>query len=324
MSSKKLRILVTGSAGFIGFHFCKLLCINKKYEINGIDNINDYYDQKLKLQRLRILKKNKNFNFNKIDLNSNKLEKLFNKKKFDVVVNLAAQAGVRYSIENPKVYFDSNIKGFFNLLENCRKYKIKHLMFASTSSVYGNSKKFPLKEEFLTDFPQSFYAASKKTNETMAYAYSSIYKIPSTALRFFTVYGPYGRPDMFLYKYANSLNKNKTIDIFNYGNHIRDFTFVEDVAVVLKKLITKKPIVNPPFQVLNIAGSTPKHLKLFISEIEKNFKKIAKKRYLPLQKGDVFKTFASTKKLYKLINYKPNTSIKKGIGEFINWFKNYR
>lgn len=324
MSSKKLNILVTGSAGFIGFHLCKILCLNKNNIVTGIDNINNYYDQKLKKQRLTLLKENKNFTFYKIDLNSKKLSKLFQRKKFDVVINLAAQAGVRYSIENPKVYFDSNISGFFNILENCREYKIKHLMFASTSSVYGSSKKFPLKEEFSTDKPQSFYAASKKTNEIMAYAYSEIYKIPTTALRFFTVYGPYGRPDMFLYKYADALKKNKIIKIFNKGNHIRDFTYVDDVVHVLEKLISKKSKSKTPFQVLNIAGSSPKHLKYFIKEIENNFNKIAKKEYLSLQKGDVYKTYANTNKLYNLLNFKPNTSIKKGISEFVKWFKNYK
>ena len=258
-----------------------------------------------------------------MDINSNKLERLFKKFNYDIVINLAAQAGVRYSIYNPNVYFNSNVKGFFNLLDNCRKYKIKHLLFASTSSVYGNSKKFPLKENYSTDKPLSFYAATKKTNETMAFSYSAIYKIPITTLRFFTVFGPLGRPDMSLYKFTNSILKNKAIDIYNYGNHVRDFTYVDDVVKIIQKLIKKTPKKDIPFEIYNIASSSPKKLKYFIKIIEKNLKKTAKKKFLPLQKGDVYKTHASINKLKKIIKVEKITPIEEGISRFVNWFKNY-
>ena len=318
------NILVTGCAGFIGFHLCNKL-INKNYNIIGIDNLNNYYDTKLKKDRLNILKnKNKNFIFVKADLKSyQQIAKIFVKYKFDVVINLAAQAGVRHSIKDPKAYFENNIKAFFNLIENCKINKIKHLLTASTSSVYGASEKFPLKEYYQTENPLSFYAASKKTNEVLGYSYSNIYKLPITFMRFFTVYGTYGRPDMSLYIFTERILNNKKINLHNNGKHIRDFTHVSDVVNAIDKLISKKPTNTIPFRVLNIASGKPIELKKFLLLIELNLGKKAIINKLPLQLGDVYKTHSSIKKINKLVNYKPKMSIENGIKEFVHWYKSY-
>ncbi len=319
-----MKVLVTGCAGFIGYHVVLKLLKFKKYKVYGIDNLNHYYDVDLKKNRLKELKKNKKFIFKKLDINNNnEIKKIFYNKKFEIIIHLAAQAGVRYSIYNPKVYFDSNISGFFNIIENSRINKVKHLIYASTSSVYGNNDKFPLKEEFNTDKPLSFYAASKKTNEIIAYSYSNIYKLPTTALRFFTVYGPMGRPDMSLYLFTKSMIKNVHLNIFNKGNHIRDFTYVNDVVECIVRIINKPSKNIIPYEIYNIGGNKPEKLMNFVKIISKNLKIKPKIIYKSLQQGDVYKTHASIKKLSKKINYLPKTTIKTGIKNFINWYKKY-
>ena len=325
MNNKKKKILVTGCAGLIGYHLCRHLINNKQYKIYGIDNINSYYDINLKKNRLNILsKKINNFSFFKINIaNKSKLNECFKKYNFDIVINLAAQAGVRYSINNPQKYFYSNIRGFFNILDLSKKYKIKHLLFASTSSVYGDLNTFPLKEDYKTDSPLSFYAATKKCNEVMAYSYSNIHDLPCTGMRFFTVYGPMGRPDMSLYKFTKSILNKEKIQLFNNGNHTRDFTYIDDVVESISKIINQKPKTKIPFQILNIASSKPVHLKKFIKEIEKNTGMNAKHESLPIQKGDIIKTHANISRLKKLINYQPKTSIEKGIQKFVNWYMDY-
>jgi len=318
---KKKKILITGSAGFIGFHLCKNLMENKNLLLVGIDNINNYYDVKLKKERIKILNNlSGNFKFIKIDLNSKKITKLFVKEKFDVVIHLAAQAGVRYSITNPEAYVKNNLNGFFNILNSSSKYKVKHFIFASTSSVYGDNTKFPLKENYNTDQPLTFYAATKKSNEVMAYSYSHIHKLPSTGLRFFTVYGPYGRPDMALFKFANSILKNKFLNMYNFGKHKRDFTYIDDVCDAIKKIIFKPSKEKIPFQIFNVASSSPENLKKFLKLIEKQLNKKAKIKYLPLQLGDIYQTFGDTTKLKKVINFKIKTSLENGIKKYINWF----
>ena len=319
-----MKILVTGCAGFIGYHISQKLLKHKKYNVIGIDNINDYYDVNLKINRLDFLKKNNNFQFKKIDIsNKKKLLNLYKNCKFDIVLNLAAQAGVRHSIENPQKYFDSNLIGFFNILEASRIYKIKHLIFASTSSVYGDNKKFPLKENYNTDKPLSFYAATKKTNEIMAYSYSNIYNLPITALRFFTVYGPFGRPDMSLFKFIKSISTSKHIYLYNKGVHVRDFTYIDDVVECIFRLINKIPNKKIPFEVFNIGSDNPVKLKSFLNLISNSLNIKPKIILKPLQKGDVVKTHASVRKLSKKINFKPKTNLDKGIKSFISWYKNF-
>ena len=318
-----MTILITGSAGFIGYHVSKKL-LNLNYKIIGLDNINNYYDIKLKKKRLINLKKNKKFFFNKIDLcNYNKLNNLIKKNKIKIIIHLAAQAGVRNSIKNPKNYFKSNLEGFFNILEVSRNNRIKHLIFASTSSVYGENNKFPLNENDKTDHPLSFYAATKKSNEVMAHSYSYIYKLPCTGVRFFTVYGPFGRPDMALYKFTNNIVKNKLIDLFNYGNHQRDFTYIDDVVDGVVSLINKFPKKNIPYEIFNIGNGKSKKLIDYLKYIEKYLLKKAKIRKLPLQSGDIIKTHSNIKKLKNFTNYKPKTDIDLGISKFIEWFKDY-
>ena len=320
-----MKILITGCAGFIGYHLCNKLLATNKYEVYGIDNLNNYYDIELKKSRIKELKKKfKGFKFKKIDIsNRNDISRLFNKEKFTHIINLAAQAGVRFSIENPMPYVESNLIGFFNILDLSRTSKIDHLIFASTSSVYGDSKKFPLKETDNTDRPLSFYAATKKSNEVMAYSYSNIYGLPCTGLRFFTVYGPYGRPDMALYKFTKSIINKNRIELFNKGNHIRDFTYVDDVTESIVKLINKPSKEKIPFEIYNVGNSKPEKLKLFLSIIEKTLGINAKVKLVKLQQGDVHKTHADTKKILKKINYKPRTKINEGISKFINWYTDY-
>ena len=319
-----MKILITGCAGFIGYHISQKLLKYKKYNVVGVDNIDNYYDVNLKIDRLNLLKKNKNFRYKRIDIsNKNNLLNLYKNCKFDVVLNLAAQAGVRYSIENPQKYFDSNLIGFFNILEASRIYKIKHLMFASTSSVYGDNKKFPLKEDYNTDKPLSFYAATKKSNEVMAYSYSSIYNLPITALRFFTVYGPFGRPDMSLFKFIKSISTSKHIYLYNKGVHVRDFTYIDDVVECIFRLLKKIPNKKIPFEVFNIGSDNPVKLKSFLNLISNSLNIKPKIILKPLQKGDVVKTHASVRKLSKKINFKPKTNLDKGIKSFISWYKNF-
>ena len=319
-----MRILVTGCAGFIGYHLCKDLLINNKNSIFGIDNLNNYYDVTIKKNRLKKLKVNKKFFFYKIDIkNEKKLKNFFEKNRFDVVIHLAAQAGVRYSIENPKTYIQNNINGFFNVIDLSTRYKIKHFIYASTSSVYGNTKKFPIKETDNTDFPLSLYAATKKSNEVIAYSYSNIFGLATTGLRFFTVYGPFGRPDMFLYKYVDSIFNKKKFKLHNYGKHIRDFTYISDVTGAIIKLINSKSSKKIPYQVFNIGNGNPQKLMKFIKYIEKilNFKPLIQK--IKKQKGDVYKTHSDINLLQKRIAYKPSRNTLRGINNFIEWYKKY-
>ena len=334
--------LITGSAGFIGFHLSKRL-LESGYGVIGLDNMNDYYDINLKVARneqlKNLAKKNEfNFNFFKVDIENKQLiENIFQKFKIDTVVNLAAQAGVRYSIKNPNAYIKSNLSGFGNILEMCRNYEVRHLIYASSSSVYGGNKKFPFSEDDSVDHPISLYAATKKANELMAHSYSHLYNLPTTGLRFFTVYGPWGRPDMALFLFTKSIIENKPIKIFNHGNMIRDFTYIDDIIESIFRVIKKIPRPNfssknenlssssswAPYKVFNIGNSKPIPLMDFINEIEKSLGIQAKKEYLDMQPGDVSSTSADTSKLEKWVNYKPNTSINKGISEFINWYRKF-
>ena len=328
-----MKILITGAAGFIGFHSC-IKFLNEGFTVTGIDNLNSYYDVELKKNRIKEIKKGlikkkqkKKFNFIKLDLkNYDKLEKIFTKNKFDFVLHLAAQAGVRYSLINPFSYLDSNIIGFFNVLQLSKNSKIKHFTYASTSSVYGGNKKMPFSEKDNTDIPLQLYAATKKSNELIAYSYSHLFKLKTTGLRFFTVYGPWGRPDMALFKFVKNIIKKKHIDIFNNGKHSRDFTYVDDIVQGIYKIIVSKnknSNQKTPYQVFNIGRGKSEKLMDFIKEIENNLKIKSKKKFLPLQKGDVEKTYANTSKLFKNFNYKPKVPIKKGIKNFINWYIKY-
>ena len=332
-----MNILVTGAAGFIGFHVSSLL-LKKNFNIYGVDNLNNYYDVNLKLSRLKILKKEKNFHFKKIDIKNYKI--LFNytkKNKIDVIVNLAAQAGVRYSLVNPKSYVDSNIYGFFNILEVCRHLKIKNLLTASTSSVYGFNENYPLKEDFSACHPAQIYAATKRSNELIAHSYSSLFNLPTTGLRFFTVYGPWGRPDMALFKFVSNIISGKKIDLYNNGNHTRDFTYIDDVVdsifTVINKIpnsekLWRKKFPNPkfsycPYRIINVGGSNPIKLKIFIKIIEDYLKIKSKKNFLTLQKGDVIKTQSSTAWSKKILNLYPKTTPQTGIKLFLDWYKSY-
>ena len=321
---KKPNILITGSAGFIGFHLSLKIIEHNRFNVVGIDNLNNYYDVKLKKDRLNILKKNKSHKFYKIDItNKKKLEQLFNRYNFTHVINLAAQAGVLHSVKNPDTYFENNIRGFYNLINLANKFKIKHFLFASTSSVYGPANKFPLKESNNTDKPLSFYAASKKCNEVIAHSYSNMYQLPCTALRFFTVYGTMGRPDMALFLFTDAILKNKSIKLNNYGNHVRDFTHVDDIVDGIVKLLPMRPKETIPFVVYNIGNSKPQKLLKFLKLIEKytgNKPKIIER---DMQLGDVYKTHASIKKLNNAVNYKPSKNLESGIKEFVQWFKAY-
>jgi UDP-glucuronate 4-epimerase len=330
-------IVVTGSVGFIGFSLC-LKLLEKGYSIIGIDNHNNYYDTKLKEARLNKLLKFENYNHHRVDLvDKKKLDKIFMSNKPKIVVNLAAQAGVQYSIKNPSAYISSNIVGFANILENCRHHKIKHLIYASTSSVYGANSKIPFSEHDSANHPLSIYAATKKSNELMAHSYSYLFKLPTTGLRFFTVYGPWGRPDMALFKFTKQIIENKPINVFNYGKHTRDFTFIDDIVngiiktifyPATKNLKWKKNKPDPasslaPWRIYNIGNSKQVKLMEYIRSIEKNLGKKAKINFLPLQPGDVPDTYANVDNLKKKFNYKPSTSVIDGISKFVKWYKNY-
>lgn len=327
-----MKIVITGAAGFIGMH-SSLKFLNSNYSVLGIDNLNNYYDKKLKLNRLKILKQKKNFRFKKIDIsNFRDLIKIFKAFRPDFVLHLAAQAGVRYSILHPEDYTKSNLVGFANILECSRKFKIKHLIFASSSSVYGGSREYPLSEEQKLNSPLSYYAATKLSNELMACSYSNIYSLPSTGLRFFTVYGPWGRPDMALYLFTDAIKKNKKIKLFNYGNMVRDFTYIDDIVNSIFKVLKKIPKFSnvkkinkkAPFRVLNIGSNNPINIKKYIRIIENNLKKKGKKVYYPMQKGDVKYTHANLKNLNKILKSKQvNTEIEKGVKKFIEWHNEY-
>ncbi len=316
-----MRLLVTGAAGFIGFNFCNFLLQNSKYKIVGIDNLNDYYDVNLKKKRLNILKKNKNFNFIKSDINNNLLlEKIFNKNKFDFVLNLAAQAGVRYSIKHPRKYVDSNILGFFNIIENCKKFKVKRLFYASSSSVYGENKKFPLKEKEKI-FPKNIYGLSKKINEEISVVYNNFYGLKATGLRFFTVYGEWGRPDMMMLKFIDSFFKKKTFKLFNYGNHVRDFTYVGDVVQILN-LLLKNHKKLPDNDILNICSNNPIKLDDIIFFMKKNGIN-PKVKKIELQKADILKTHGDNNKLLKYTKYKNFSNWKDSLKKTIDWYRNF-
>ena len=318
-----MNILITGVAGFIGYHIAKKILKNNN-KVIGIDNINDYYDVNLKKNRIKELKKNKKFFFYKVDIiQYKKLNSIIKNNQIKIIIHLAAQAGVRYSIKNPQTYFKSNLEGFFNILETSRYNKIKHLIYASTSSVYGDTKKFPLSETESTDRPLSFYAATKKSNEIMAHSYSYIYKLPCTGVRFFTVYGPFGRPDMALFKFTKNIIKNNPIELYNKGNHLRDFTYIDDIVDGIYSLINKQSQKTTPYEIFNIGNGTPKKLLDYLKYIEKNLNKKSKIKRLPLQVGDILKTHSNINKLKKYTGYNPKTNIDNGIKKFIEWFKDY-
>ena len=318
-----MNILITGCCGFIGYHLSQKMGTN--YKVLGIDNISTYYDTNYKYKRLKKLKSNKNFKFFKIDItDKKKLEKFFAKFNIDVVINLAAQPGVRLSISNPSIYFQNNIKGFFNLIECVKKYRVKHFIFASSSSVYGNQKKYPVQENADISKPLSFYGATKVCNEAMAYSYSNMYKIPTTCLRFFTVYGPENRPDMAMYKFTKNFISNKKIELFNKGNFLRDFTYISDIINSISKLILKPPKKIIPYNVFNIGRSKPEKVKNFVDEILKQlkYKKVKIKKVSKKNNNEPLITYSNSKSLYKFIKYKPNVNIKTGISEFIKWYRN--
>jgi|TARA_B110001452_G_scaffold72442_1_gene58604 UDP-glucuronate 4-epimerase len=326
-----MKILITGAAGFIGMH-SSLKFLNSKFTILGIDNLNNYYDRNLKLKRLKLLKKNKRFKFKKIDISNFKdLSTAFKEFKPDFVLHLAAQAGVRHSIIHPEDYTKSNLVGFANILECSKNCKIKHLIFASSSSVYGDSAQYPLSEEQKLNSPISYYAATKLSNELMAHSYSYIHRLPSTGLRFFTVYGPWGRPDMALFLFTDAIKNNKKIKLFNSGNMVRDFTYVDDIVDSIFKLIKKIPKKidtkkkkQSPFRVLNIGSNNPINIKKYIKYIEYYLNKKAKKINYPMQKGDVKYTHADLKKLKETIKLKKTgTKLQTGIHNFIKWYNKY-
>jgi len=359
----KMKVLITGAAGFIGYHLSKRL-IQEEMQVVGLDNINDYYSVDLKYARLKKLgffksdlnsgneyQKSRlfeNFTFIKCDLSDReKMEALFEEQQFDTVINLAAQAGVRYSLKNPHVYTASNIEGFLNILEGCRHQNVRHLIFASSSSVYGSNSSMPFEVLHRTDHPVSLYAATKKANELMAHSYSHLYGIPCTGLRFFTVYGPLGRPDMAYFKFANLINAGKPIDVYNNGEMARDFTYIDDITESIYRLIPKPPLLNkpdpkdsslsstgnngnasknsakPPYHLFNIGNGSPVNLMDFIKILENKLGMKAGKNMMPMQAGDVKKTWADVTDLYHYIHYRPQTDLEEGLTHFANWYKNF-
>jgi UDP-glucuronate 4-epimerase len=330
-------VLVTGAAGFIGFHLSQRLCL-LGYNVLGIDNLNEYYDINLKKSRLNILQQLPGFTFRQTDIVDYKsILGLFDDFPLPYVVNLAAQAGVRYSLTNPHAYLESNLHGFLNILEACRHKSVKHLIYASSSSVYGANKNMPFSVHHNVDHPMSLYAASKKSNELMAHTYSSLYNLPTTGLRFFTVYGPYGRPDMALFLFTKAIVEGKAIDVFNNGKMRRDFTYVDDIVESVARLVSKVPEpdktwsgLSPdpassyaPYRVYNIGNNKPVELLRFIEIIEECLGKTAIKNFLPLQDGDVPETYADVTDLMREINFQPSTPIEVGIARFVEWYKTY-
>tara|TARA_Y100000589_G_scaffold105472_3_gene99950 strand:+ start:801 stop:1838 length:1038 start_codon:yes stop_codon:yes gene_type:complete len=335
-------VLVTGAAGFIGFHLC-LKLLNENYDVVGIDSLNDYYDVNLKKERLEIIKSkakeiNSQFKFFKVDITDNySLKKVFEEYRPKKVINLAAQAGVRYSLINPSAYYSSNLIGFGNILQNCIDLKVEHFVYASSSSVYGGNIKMPLSEKDSVDHPVSLYAATKRANELIAHSYSHIYGLPATGLRFFTVYGPYGRPDMALFLFTEAMLKGEKIDVFNNGEMIRDFTYIDDVVISIVKILEKPPSKNDnfnksdlspeiswaPHRIFNVGNSNPVNLMDFLKALEDNLSIKAKINFLPMQSGDVAATSSDTHILESYINYKPTTTVKEGIAKFVNWYKKF-
>ncbi len=334
-----MKILVTGAAGFIGFHLSNVL-VAEGHHVVGMDNINDYYDVNLKYARLEALGikrsaaeqwKEKapssifdNFSFQRLGLEDKQgLENLFSTHHFDVVCNLAAQAGVRYSLENPDAYVDSNLVGFVNILESCRHHKIKHLVYASSSSVYGTNTKIPFSTEDTVDHPISLYAATKKSNELMAHTYSHLFNLPTTGLRFFTVYGPWGRPDMALFLFTEAIIQGKDLNVYNHGNMERDFTYVADIVEGVKRIIEKPKSQEDLYKVYNIGNNNSVRLMDFIGEIESQVGKKGNKVFMDIQPGDVAKTWADVQDLIRDYNYQPNTPVKSGIADFVKWYKEF-
>jgi UDP-glucuronate 4-epimerase len=331
------HVLVTGAAGFIGFHLSRKLC-SLGITVIGIDNLNDYYEVSLKRARLELLKSNPNFLFHQIDLHDKKaVDDLFSTHQIDYVVNLAAQAGVRYSIVNPYAYLESNITGFLNILEACRHHPVKHLVYASSSSVYGANRKMPFSVHDNVDHPLALYAVTKKSNELMAHSYSHLYNIPTTGLRFFTVYGPWGRPDMALFLFTKAILEGKPIDVFNHGKMKRDFTYVDDIAEGIVRLLPVIRKGNPswdsmhpdpatsfaPYKIYNIGNNQPVELSHFIEVLESKLGRKAVKNFLPMQDGDVPETYADIEDLTKDVGFRPSTSIDTGIGQFVEWYLSY-
>lgn len=329
-----MKYLVTGAAGFIGFYVSQRL-LAAGHTVVGIDNLNDYYDVNLKLARLAQLENKDGFSFIKLDLADREgMAALFAEQRFDRVIHLAAQAGVRYSIENPLAYADSNLIGFVNVLEGCRHNKVGHLLYASSSSVYGLNKKQPFSTDDSVDHPVSLYAATKKANELMAHTYSHLYSLPTTGLRFFTVYGPWGRPDMALFKFTKAIIAGQSIDVYNRGEMRRDFTYIDDIAEAIVRLQDVIPQAQPdwtvengspasssaPYSVYNIGNNSPVKLTAYISALEKALGTEASKNLLPMQPGDVHETSADTQPLYEAINFKPETTVEQGVQNFVDWY----
>lgn len=320
------KILITGAAGFIGYHLAKRL-LSLGVQVAGLDNMNAYYDVQLKKDRLARLELYPAFSFTQGDLaDGETVNRIFEEFRPDIVVNLAAQAGVRYSIDHPREYIDSNIIGFFNILEACRHYQPEHLLFASSSSVYGNQKKTPFATTDNVDHPISLYAATKKSDELMAYTYCHLYGIPSTGLRFFTVYGPFGRPDMAYFKFTNKIMKGEPITIFNRGDMYRDFTYVDDIVTGIQNMLCCPPKPNGEgdrYKIYNIGNNHPEKLMTFIETLEKALGKTAEKEYMPMQPGDVYQTYADVSELEKDFGFRPSTSIAEGLGKFARWYREY-
>jgi UDP-glucuronate 4-epimerase len=330
------HLLITGAAGFIGMHLAERL-LAEGHRVLGIDNLNDYYDPALKNARLARLRKLADFKFQRLDVADRKTVDLVRDGGFDAVVHLAAQAGVRYSIDAPLAYSAANLTGFSHILEGCRHGEVKHLVFASSSSVYGGNRRLPFRETDCTDHPVSFYAATKKANEAMAHSYAHLYGLPCTGLRFFTVYGPWGRPDMALYKFTQKIVADETIDVYNHGRMRRDFTYIDEITAGILGVLDKPPAADPdfdvmhprpgtswaPFRIFNIGGSHPEGLETFIALLEKHLGRTARKRYLPMQPGDVEETYADTSALEAITGPLPRVRLDDGIARFVAWFKDY-
>ncbi|MBK5073750.1 NAD-dependent epimerase [Budviciaceae bacterium CWB-B4] len=332
-----MKFLVTGAAGFIGFHVSqRLLALG--HDVIGIDNLNDYYDVNLKLARLKLIESHPKFKFLKLDLaDRENIARLFAEQNFQRVIHLAAQAGVRYSLENPHAYADANLTGHLNILEGCRHHNIEHLLYASSSSVYGLNRKLPFSTDDSVDHPISLYAATKKANELMSHTYSHLFNLPTTGLRFFTVYGPWGRPDMALFKFTKAIVEGRSIDVYNHGDMRRDFTYIDDIVESIIRLQNVIPTANSswtvetgtpatssaPYVVYNIGNSNPVRLMEYIEAIEKALGKTAQKNLLPMQPGDVMETSADTSALYNVIGFKPHTSVIDGVQKFVDWYREF-
>lgn len=318
-----MKVLVTGAAGFIGFHLVNALC-QKGYEVVGLDNLNDYYNVWFKEARLKINLEHPNYHFVKMDItDQDGVEKLFQAECFDAVCHLAGQAGVRYSIQNPRAYAESNLIGYFNILDAARRYKLKHLVYASSSSIYGDNIHTPYGEDDKTDSPLNLYAATKKSNELMAHSYSHIYGLPTTGLRFFTVYGPWGRPDMAPLKFMEAIAMGKAIYVFNHGRLYRDFTYIDDIVEGISLILEHPSTENVPYEIYNLGHSSPVELMDFITEIEKASGKTAVKIMEDMQPGDMLKTFADSTKLKRQLGFSPQVSLHEGIQKLYNWYKNF-